>query len=63
MVKRSIAPKRSRGPRRFDPVEFLETAAKGRIISTHPEKKIIFAQDGPRTAGGDSKTGEEKGQV
>ena len=44
MAKRSITPKRSRGARRFDPVEFLETAAKGRIISAHRKKQIIFAQ-------------------
>jgi CRP/FNR family cyclic AMP-dependent transcriptional regulator len=28
----------------FDPVKFLETAANGRAISTHPRKAIIFAQ-------------------
>jgi CRP-like cAMP-binding protein len=28
----------------FDPASFLETAAKGRIIATHPKKQIIFAQ-------------------
>jgi CRP-like cAMP-binding protein len=28
----------------FDPAAFLETAAKGRIISTHPNKQIIFTQ-------------------
>jgi CRP/FNR family transcriptional regulator, cyclic AMP receptor protein len=28
----------------FDPVKFLETAANGRVISTHPKKKVIFAQ-------------------
>jgi CRP-like cAMP-binding protein len=44
MAKRSRAPKKSRGARRFDPIEFLETAAKGRIISTHKKKQIIFAQ-------------------
>jgi CRP-like cAMP-binding protein len=44
MAKRIITPKRSRGARRFDPVEFLETAAKGRIISAHRKKQIIFAQ-------------------
>jgi len=30
--------------RRFDPAVFLETAANGRIISTHRRKDIIFAQ-------------------
>jgi CRP/FNR family transcriptional regulator, cyclic AMP receptor protein len=44
MAKRSRAPKKARGARRFDPIEFLETAAKGRIISTHQKKQIIFAQ-------------------
>jgi CRP-like cAMP-binding protein len=29
---------------RFDPVEFLETAAKSRIVSTHQKKQVIFAQ-------------------
>jgi CRP/FNR family cyclic AMP-dependent transcriptional regulator len=33
-----------RAKRRFDPVVFLETVAKGRIISTHPKKEIIFSQ-------------------
>jgi CRP/FNR family cyclic AMP-dependent transcriptional regulator len=28
----------------FDPNAFLKTAAKGRVVSTHPKKKIIFAQ-------------------
>ena len=28
----------------FDPASFLETVAKGRIISTHPKKQVIFAQ-------------------
>jgi CRP-like cAMP-binding protein len=44
MAKRSKTPKKSRGTWRFDPIEFLETAAKGRIISTHQKKQIIFAQ-------------------
>jgi len=44
MAKRSSPPKTPRHARRFDPVEFLETAAKGRIISTHPRKQTIFAQ-------------------
>src|SRR5687767_12003549 len=29
---------------RFDPAVFLETAAQGRIVSTYPKRKIIFAQ-------------------
>jgi CRP-like cAMP-binding protein len=36
--------KKIRTKRRFDPAVFLETAAKGRIISTHPKKEIIFSQ-------------------
>ena len=28
----------------FDPIAFLKTAAKGRVVSTHPKKHIIFAQ-------------------
>ena len=44
MSKRKIALKKKRGNRRFDPAVFLETAAKGRVISTHPKKQIIFAQ-------------------
>jgi CRP/FNR family transcriptional regulator, cyclic AMP receptor protein len=28
----------------FDPVTFLETAAKGRVITTHQKKQVIFAQ-------------------
>ena len=44
MAKRSRSPRKPRGMQRFDPVEFLETAAQGRIISTHQKKQIIFAQ-------------------
>ena len=44
MARRSRTPKTSRGTRRFDPAVFLETAAKGRVISTHPKKQIIFSQ-------------------
>ena len=44
MTKQNTAPKKARGARGFDPAVFLETAAKGRIISTHPKKQIIFAQ-------------------
>jgi CRP/FNR family cyclic AMP-dependent transcriptional regulator len=44
MNRRSISPRRKSGPRRFDPRVFLETAAKGRIVSTHPKKEILFAQ-------------------
>jgi CRP/FNR family transcriptional regulator, cyclic AMP receptor protein len=41
MSKRSITLKRGT---RFDPAAFLKTAAKGRVVTTHPKKKIIFAQ-------------------
>lgn len=34
----------------FDPAAFLETAAKGRIISTHVKKQIIFTQGEPADA-------------
>ena len=44
MAKRSRTPQSSRGMQRFDPVEFLETAAKGRLVSTHQKKQVIFAQ-------------------
>jgi CRP/FNR family cyclic AMP-dependent transcriptional regulator len=44
MAKRSRTPRISRGSQRFDPVEFLETAAKGRIVCTNQKKQIIFAQ-------------------
>jgi CRP/FNR family transcriptional regulator, cyclic AMP receptor protein len=30
--------------KRFDPAEFLETVAQGRIVSSHPKKQIIFTQ-------------------
>ena len=44
LSKRSGGPKTTNGRRRFDPAVFLETAAKGRVISAHPKKQIIFAQ-------------------
>jgi CRP/FNR family transcriptional regulator, cyclic AMP receptor protein len=31
-------------PKRFDAVVFLETAAKGRIVSTYRKGEIVFAQ-------------------
>jgi CRP/FNR family transcriptional regulator, cyclic AMP receptor protein len=34
----------TRRRRQFDPAVFLETAAKGRVISTHRKKEIIFSQ-------------------
>jgi CRP-like cAMP-binding protein len=42
MSKQSKTPKPKRS--QFDPAKFLETAAKGRIISTHRKKEIIFKQ-------------------
>jgi CRP-like cAMP-binding protein len=48
MSERSIPSKASRaskrGQRQFDPVGFFETAAKGRTISKHHKKEIIFSQ-------------------
>lgn len=44
MAKRSVTLKKTKRARRFDPAVFLETAAKGRVISMHPKKEIIFAQ-------------------
>ena len=40
MAKRTVAGK----AKPFDPAEFLKTAAPGRILSTHPDKQVIFAQ-------------------
>jgi CRP/FNR family transcriptional regulator, cyclic AMP receptor protein len=49
MSKRPTKPRAARSRKaaranRFDPVKFFETAAKGRTISTHPRKQIIFSQ-------------------
>ena len=44
MSERSIIPNTTKGRRRFDPVAFFETAAKGRAISTHRKREIIFSQ-------------------
>src|ERR1700689_4980856 len=44
MSKRNGNSETPRGMRRFDPAVFLETAAKGRIISTHRKAEIIFSQ-------------------
>jgi CRP/FNR family cyclic AMP-dependent transcriptional regulator len=41
--KRSTPPKATSG-KRFDPAVFLATSAKGRVISTHQKRQIIFAQ-------------------
>jgi len=43
MGKQNIASKIGT-PARFDPAVFLETVAKGRAISTHRKKQVIFAQ-------------------
>jgi CRP/FNR family transcriptional regulator, cyclic AMP receptor protein len=45
MSEQNLNSKTRGSPRRFDPVAFLETAAKGRIISKHRKSEIIFAQD------------------
>lgn len=44
MAKRRIALKKTSGTQQFDPAEFLKTVARGRIISKHPKKEIIFGQ-------------------
>ncbi len=49
MSVRSKAPRKKNG-KPFDPALFLETAARGRIISTHRKKQIIFAQGEPSDA-------------
>jgi CRP/FNR family transcriptional regulator, cyclic AMP receptor protein len=36
--------KLGKGKTRFDPAVFLETAAKGRVVSTHRKGQILFAQ-------------------
>ena len=42
---KSIARKRRKSGRdAFDPAHFLETVAKGRVISTHKKKTVIFKQ-------------------
>lgn len=46
MSKRTI-PTKKRRRRPFDPAVFLETAAKGRTVSTYLKKKVIFAQGAP----------------
>jgi CRP/FNR family transcriptional regulator, cyclic AMP receptor protein len=43
MSEQSVTPETPSGTQ-FDPAVFLETAAKGRIISTHRKNKVIFAQ-------------------
>jgi CRP-like cAMP-binding protein len=44
MSEESIIPKSTKNSRHFDPVVFLETVAKGRTITTHRKKEIIFTQ-------------------
>jgi CRP/FNR family transcriptional regulator, cyclic AMP receptor protein len=44
MKKSSIKTKISNGKGRFDPVAFLETTAKGRVLATHRKKEIVFSQ-------------------
>jgi CRP/FNR family cyclic AMP-dependent transcriptional regulator len=49
MSKRPTKPRAARSHKapqtdRFDPARFFETVAKGRAISTHPRKQIIFSQ-------------------
>jgi CRP/FNR family cyclic AMP-dependent transcriptional regulator len=44
MSERSITEKTAKGGRRFDPVLFFDTAAKGRTISKHGKSEIIFSQ-------------------
>jgi CRP/FNR family transcriptional regulator, cyclic AMP receptor protein len=43
-MSKQSKPARTKRGTRFDPAAFLETAAKGRVISTHRKKEIIFAQ-------------------
>jgi CRP/FNR family transcriptional regulator, cyclic AMP receptor protein len=43
-MKKQPKPSQAKLGARFDSVAFLETAAKGRVIATHPRKQIIFAQ-------------------
>ena len=43
MSERSVTSDTTSGTQ-FDPAVFLETTAKGRIISTHRKNKIIFVQ-------------------
>jgi CRP-like cAMP-binding protein len=42
-VKRSTGRKAETGAL-FNPAKFLETAAEGRVVSTHSKKEVIFAQ-------------------
>jgi CRP-like cAMP-binding protein len=42
--------KSGKGKARFDPAEFLETAAKGRVISAHRRGDVLFPQGGDADA-------------
>jgi CRP/FNR family transcriptional regulator, cyclic AMP receptor protein len=44
MSERSVIPKTAKGGRRFDPAQFLDTAARGRSIAKHRKSEIIFSQ-------------------
>jgi CRP-like cAMP-binding protein len=44
MSEPSTSPPGSTTGTRFDPAVFLETAAQGRVVSTHPKRQVIFAQ-------------------
>ena len=44
MVEQNIDTKTTRATRRFDPAVFFETSGKGRTISKHRKKEIIFSQ-------------------
>jgi CRP/FNR family cyclic AMP-dependent transcriptional regulator len=44
MIKLGRVPKTAKPTRQFDPAVFLATAARGRTISTHRDKEIIFTQ-------------------
>ena len=44
MIERGKVPETAKRTRQFDPAVFLATAARGRTISTHRDKEIIFTQ-------------------
>ena len=44
MTEHGGVPKTAKHKRHFDPAVFLATAARGRTISTHRDKEIIFTQ-------------------
>jgi CRP/FNR family transcriptional regulator, cyclic AMP receptor protein len=50
MRKRSTASERKSSVQQFDPAVFLDTVAKGRSISAHPKRQVIFAQGDVATA-------------